>query len=54
LQIEPWAYLKDVLTRLPRSQGADLAELPPDRWQAARRQAASTSTGRSTAPDPAP
>jgi transposase len=50
LQIEPWAYLQDVLTRLPRTQTADLADLLPDRWQAARRQAASTGTGPSTAP----
>jgi transposase len=54
LQIEPWAYLQDVLARLPRTQTADLAELLPDRWQAAHRQAASTSTGPSTAADPAP
>jgi transposase len=54
LQIEPWAYLHDVLTRLPRTATADLAELLPDRWQAARRQVASTSTGPSTAPAPDP
>ena len=36
LQIEPWAYLHDVLTRLPRMPAADLAELLPDCWQAAR------------------
>jgi transposase len=39
LHIEPWAYLKDVLTRLPRTSPEHLDELLPDRWQAARRQA---------------
>jgi transposase len=54
LQIEPWAYLHDVLTHLPRTPAANLGELLPARWQAARRQAASTSPGPSIAPDPAP
>ena len=36
LGIEPWAYLQDVLTRLPRTPDSQLAELLPDRWQAAR------------------
>ena len=39
LGIEPWAYLQDVLTRLPRTQAEQLGELLPDRWQAARPQA---------------
>jgi transposase len=43
LGIDPWAYLKDVLTRLPALPAAQLAELLPDRWQAARQQAAATS-----------
>jgi transposase len=37
LGIEPWAYLQDVLSRLPTTPSAALAELLPDRWQAARR-----------------
>lgn len=40
LGIEPWAYLQDVLTRLPtlpaESRAESLAALLPDRWQAAR------------------
>jgi transposase len=36
LGVEPWAYLKDVLTRLPTTPEEGLAELLPDRWQAAR------------------
>jgi transposase len=40
LGVEPWAYLQDVLTRLPRTPPEQLAELLPDRWQAAREQAA--------------
>ena len=39
LGIEPWAYLQDVLTRLPRTSAERLADLLPDRWQAARQQA---------------
>src|SRR5205085_3547055 len=40
LKVEPWAYLQDVLTRLPGTSAEHLAELLPDRWQAARKQAA--------------
>jgi transposase len=36
LGIEPWAYLQDVLTRLPGLAAERLDELLPDRWQAAR------------------
>jgi transposase len=36
LDIEPWAYLKDVLTRLPATPAEQLTKLLPDRWQAAR------------------
>jgi hypothetical protein len=40
LNIEPWAYLRDVLTRLPALRANPspdrLAELLPDRWQANR------------------
>jgi transposase len=36
LGVEPWAYLQDVLTRLPALPAAQLADLLPDRWQAAR------------------
>jgi transposase len=37
LEVEPWAYLQDVLTRLPSVPAAEqLDEFLPDRWQAAR------------------
>jgi transposase len=45
LRIEPRAYLQDVLRRLPAMPAERLGELLPDRWQAARQQAAA---------DPAP
>ena len=33
--VEPWAYLKDIFTRLPYGpEGDDLAALLPDRWLA--------------------
>jgi transposase len=36
LGVEPWAYLQDVLTRLPTTPGECLADLLPGRWRAAR------------------
>jgi transposase len=36
LSIEPWAYLQDVLTRLPTMPAGQLGDLLPDHWQAAR------------------
>ncbi len=42
LSVEPWAYLQDVLTRLPTMPAAQLGDLFPDHWQAARQ--ASTAT----------
>jgi transposase len=36
LGVEPWAYLQDVLGRLPTTAAGQLGELLPDRWQAAR------------------
>lgn len=36
LSIDPWAYLQDVLTRLPTTPATQLADLLPHRWQAAR------------------
>ena len=44
LGVEPWAYLQDVLTRLPTTPTERLAELLPDRWQASRPPAALTNT----------
>jgi transposase len=37
LGVEPWAYLQDVLTRLPATPARQLGDLLPDRWQAARK-----------------
>lgn len=34
--VEPYQYLKDVLTRLPSTTNQGVAELTPRRWQAAR------------------
>ncbi len=36
LGVEPWAYLQDVLTRLPTTPIGRLGGLLPDHWQAAR------------------
>jgi transposase len=36
LGVEPWAYLQDVLTRLPTTAPEQLPDLLPDRWRAAQ------------------
>jgi transposase len=36
LGVEPWAYLRDVLTCLPLTPAGQLGDLLPDHWQAAR------------------
>jgi hypothetical protein len=36
LGVEPWAYLQDVLMRLPAAPAEQLGGLLPDHWQAAR------------------
>jgi hypothetical protein len=36
LGVEPWAYLQDVLTRLPVTPAGQLDDLLPDCWKAAR------------------
>src|SRR5262249_47561084 len=36
LGVGPWAYLQDVLTRLPTAPAGQLGDLLPDHWQAAR------------------
>jgi transposase len=36
LGVEPWAYLQDVLARLPNTAAEQVEELLPERWQAAR------------------
>jgi transposase len=37
-QVEPYEYLKDVLTRLPSATNQQLAELTPKNWKAARQK----------------
>ncbi len=44
LDIEPWRYLRDVLSRLPGLPPERLGELLPDRWAAAARAAALAQT----------
>jgi transposase len=53
LGLEPWAYLRDVLERLPRLPTEQLGKLLPDRWQAARQQVPSAATDASAKPIPA-
>ncbi len=50
LKIQPWTYLKDVLTRLPSTAGEQLGELLPDRWQAAQNRVAASGPGAVAAP----
>jgi transposase len=53
LGVEPWAYLQDLLTRLPRTPPEQLGELLPDRWRAARQLAASNAATQSADDSPA-
>jgi hypothetical protein len=48
LGVEPWAYLQDVLARLPTTPAGQLGDLLPDHWQAARQ------ARMATPPAPAP
>lgn len=41
-QIDPWEYLRDVLTRLPSMKMSQLEEVMPEAWAAARRSHATT------------
>jgi transposase len=45
LDVEPWAYLQDVLTRLPTTPAGQLDTLLPDRWQAEQRAKQATLPG---------
>jgi transposase len=54
LGVEPWAYLRDVLTRLPTTPPGQLADLLPDRWQAARQAEAATASPPAAATSPPP
>lgn len=42
LKIDPWQYLQEVLTRLPRTPPEQLDDLLPHRWQAARHAVSAT------------
>jgi transposase len=53
LSVEPWAYLRDVLTRLPTLPADQLSDLFPDHWQAAR-QASTATAPASQNPGPSP
>src|SRR5262249_7134143 len=48
LGVEPWAYLQDVLTRLPMTPAGQLGGLLPDHWQAARQAQMVTPTAPAT------
>src|SRR5207302_1162120 len=48
LGVEPWAYLQDVLTRLPTTSVGHLEELLPDQWQATWAAAAKEGADAST------
>jgi transposase len=51
LGVEPWAYLQDVLTRLPITPPDQLSDLLPNRWQTAR-QAQMATPSTTVAPSP--
>jgi hypothetical protein len=36
LSVGPWAYLQDVVTRLPMTPAGQLGDTQPDHWQTAR------------------
>jgi transposase len=50
LAVEPWAYLQDVLGRLPTTPVDELEALLPDRWQAARASQGEPSKGNTGPP----
>ena len=50
LGVEPWAYLHDVLSRLPTTPAEQLGDLLPDRWQAAREAKMATPAAPATEP----
>jgi len=56
LEIDPWVYLQDVLTRLPELPPDQLTDLLPDRWKAARQAAAEAAQAQAdsgvSVPDP--
>jgi transposase len=54
LGVEPWAYLQDLLGRLPATPPDRLGELLPDRWQAAQPSTSTAPSGAETSPSSQP
>jgi transposase len=54
LGVEPWAYLQDVLARLPTTPAAQLSDLLPDHWQAARQAGPAPPEPSNPSAEPAP
>jgi transposase len=54
LRVEPWAYLQDVLRRLPTQPTGQLGDLLPDHWQAAQKGAPAISPPGASAEGAAP
>jgi hypothetical protein len=52
LGVEPWAYLKDVLERLPIHPPERLAALLPDEWARAQRAEAAATTAENSRTGP--
>jgi len=50
LELDPWVYLQDVLTRLPELPPDKLTDLLPNRWKAARQAAAEAAQAQATSP----
>jgi hypothetical protein len=47
--VEPWAYLKDVLDRLPHHPHSRIGELLPKQWAASRAAAQAATAAEATA-----
>ena len=43
-QIDPWEYLRDVLTRLPSMKTSQISEVMPEAWGKARKEKAPPSS----------
>jgi transposase len=52
LGVEPWAYLQDVLARLPTMPAGQLGDLLPDHWQATRQAQAALPPSPTDSPSP--
>jgi transposase len=54
LELDPWVYLQDVLTRLPELPPDKLTDLLPDRWKAARQATAEAAQAQANSGLPIP